>query len=255
MDRSQFRNRILMKIAATPSVLLPIVLGTTVTIGSWALGHASGLMSFLGISGILAGLGVLATKWLYGFDKAVAELTEEEARSLRARQQGKLDDLDARLCRDEDPRSEEMLRRLRQILEQFQRDMTENRGGMGRAQLAEIGEKSNRLFVSCVASLERSLLLSEAALKMHTEDAKQRMLAARENLLEQVAISTEHLARIADSVRALSLTAGGEQSMEKIRRELDESMSVARRVDERMRSIRESLEGDEDWMREGGRWE
>jgi hypothetical protein len=243
MDDGEFRKRVLLKIAAAPSVLLPIAAGGTALLAAWGFGQPVGLLSFLGVAGVLTGVGALATRWIFGVERATREVADEAEDEQRRMRDKEIARLERRLRRDKDPRSQQYLRRLRKMVKRF-REETAEQATIPSAQVAEITAHSDRLFRSCVASLERSLVLWRTAQKMHTESAKAATLEARERVFEEVEASIEHLARIFDGVHTLSLADDGQGRMASIREELEASLNVARRVEERMQTIRESLEGD-----------
>ncbi len=207
---------------------------------AWAVGQGTALLSFLGLGGLLAGLGVLATRWILRRDEihqaAFKELQEEAFR----RQAEDLDDLDRRLQQDDDPRTETTLRELREIYGEFKSDASWAEGLKTRVSF-EIVSRVERLFEECVKSLGRSLELWEAAQKMRTPELKKDLLESRSALLGEISRSLEQMRKTVDSVRALRLDKTDASSHARIREELDASLEVARRVEERMRSLEHEL--------------
>jgi hypothetical protein len=244
IDDGELRKGVLLKIAAAPTVLLPTVAGATTLLAAWGLGQPAGVLSFLGVAGILTGLGALATRWITGVEKATAEVIgEAEAEGHEARQRA-LDELEERLRGDEDPRSERYLQRLRDMFERFEESPVHATSDISTAQLVEITSHATRLRRSCTESLERSLVLWTTAQSLNTDAAREATLAARERVFDEVESSIDHLATILDGVRTLSLADRSADKMAAIRTELEASLDVARRVEERMQNIRDSLDGD-----------
>ncbi len=76
---------------------------------------------------------------------------------------------------------------------------------------------------------------------MTTKDGRNSTLDARERLLEEVAQSIRQMAQTIDGVLAMGLQEQSAADLARIRQELDESLNVARRVEERMHSIEQEL--------------
>lgn len=207
---------------------------------AWAVGQGAGILSFLGLGGLLAGLGAMATRWILRGDeihKDAFKALQEEAFQKQAEV---LDDLDRRLQRDDDPRTETTLRELREIYQEFKKDASWAEGLKTRVSF-EIVSKVERLFEECVKSLRRSLELWEAAEKMRTETHRKEMLESRGSLLGEISRSLEQMRKTVDSVRALRVEKGDTARHAQIREELDASLEVARRVEERMRTLEHDL--------------
>ena len=236
MDKARFRKKVLTDLFSSPWTVLPSVLGMTGVITAVAQGQGSGNLGFLGICGILAGLGSLATRWIYRLD----EIGEKAARDLQNEEWQKrdreLDRLDRRLRRDGDPRTEKGLRELRAIYREFRRDSKWSRG-INKAAAVEIGSKVERLFHGCLESLEIAQELWESAARMRTREHKGSLLKRREALVIEVGQSVEQLAKTVDGVMTLALDVGDSDQLARIRQELDESLEVAQRVEERMDSL------------------
>ncbi len=133
------------------------------------------------------------------------------------------------------------MRRLRALYETFKHnpqwaDTVDQRSAV------DIAGKVEHLFDACTRSLDRSLELWDAAQRMSTRDGRTRMLEKREKLLQEVAASVEQFATTIDSVQALTLEQQSSAAeLVGLREELDQSLNVARRVEERMRNLESEL--------------
>jgi hypothetical protein len=78
---------------------------------------------------------------------------------------------------------------------------------------------------------------------MRTKEARDAALGQRERLVEEIRQSVVQLARTIDGVRSLTVQKEHEHDLSRIRQELDESLDVARRVEERMQSLEVELGG------------
>jgi hypothetical protein len=240
MDPSRFRRKVLVDLIAAPWTLVPAALGASALTVAWGLDQGTGFLAFMGVTGLIAAVGAVATQWVLGSDKlmrrAFEALQAEDAR----KQEESLDRLDRRLQGDDDPRPEQCLRDLRQLYQGFKRD-TAWTGRIGERSAVEIANKVEKLFQACIISLERSQELMESAARMKTPAARKTSLESRERLLDEVRASVEQLAHTIDGVQSLAMEKSKEQDLALVRQELDESLEVARRVEERMQTLEAEL--------------
>ncbi len=236
MDTSRFRRKVLQSLFVSPWSLIPVVLGLSLLIISWGFGSTMDLTAFVGICGLLGGVGAVATRWILSLDdiskRALKEIQDEAAFEREAA----LDELDRQLRQDEDERTEESLRALRELYGAFRKD-TGWADGLGSKVAFEMATKVERLFQGCLDSLRRSLDLWRRAENMRTTKARDTILGNREKLIVEVEKSIEQLERTVDGVQALAVNRDGSEDLARIRRELDESLEVAKRVEERIRSM------------------
>jgi hypothetical protein len=240
MDRKEFRNKVLRKLLYSGAVLIPGLLGLGLLCAALLTGQATGVLGFAGVCGVLTGIGALATRWITKFDRITREAIEDLQRQASREEERMLDALDRKLQEDEDPRTEESLRELREIYASFKQDSGWSRDMRSKTAM-EIASKVETLFQGCLESLRGSLELWEAASKMRTRESRKAILERREALVGEIRESIRQLAKTVDGVRALSLHSGETQDLARVRRELDESLEVARRVEERMRSFDSDL--------------
>jgi hypothetical protein len=235
MERSALRKKVILDLLTSPWALAPGVGGLSLLILAGAAGGGP-LLVLGGIGGVLAGVGALLTRWIWNSEditrKAFDQLQAEAARQ----EEAALDDLQRRLEQDDDPRTDETLARLRALYARA-RQNTAWAGKMDQRSALEIAAKVEALFRGCVHSLERSLEFWEVARRMSTAQARKSVLEGRERLLDEINKSTEQLARTLDEVQALAVQKRREQDLARVRQELDESLAVARRVEERMLAL------------------
>lgn len=248
MEKSTLRKRVFSKLLWSPWTWVPAVLGVGAMLAGAALG--SGTTAFYGFLTMLGSVGSLATRWLLWGDAIIEEeLSEWEQETIR-RQQEKLlqkerslDDLDRRLQQDRDPTTEHSLRQLRRLYGAFRKQSgwTES---MDRRSVYDISNKVENLVQACIISLQRSLQLWQTAQGMQTETTRKSLLAKREELLVEVSNSIGQLALTVDQVQALGIDKQSGEDLARLRQELDQSLDVARRVEQRMRSLESELGGE-----------
>ena len=235
----KLRKKVLLGLLSSPLTLVPLLAGATLLGGAFALGRSAGMMLFSGLACVLGAAGVFLSRLLLGSEKHTQKAVEELQKEAAADHERRLDDLDRRLAVDQDPRTEATLRDLRAFEKAF-RD-----GGTWMAKLNatsafDIVNGVQELFEGCVKSLETSLELYNTAQSLRTPAARKPLLERREEIVQDVQKSTEQLSRILVSIQTLAADEGSEAGLAQVRTELDESMAVAKKVEERMRSWQQS---------------
>lgn len=236
MDKQAFRRKYLLGLMARPETLVPGVLGTTLLLGAWALGIGGGAAMFAGLAGLLGSSGMLVTRIIMGepgtAQAAIEELQQEALRDRNRR----LDALEEGLERDDDPRTQEMLRELRGMARDFETVRAlDTEFDVGRA--FDIAWNVEELFRQGVESLEKSLTLWTTAQGMASERLRGDMLARRARLIEDVRESLERLGDVLVSVHQLGTCDKDLAGAARIREELDRQLEVAKRVANRMRAL------------------
>jgi hypothetical protein len=235
---------VLIKAVSSPWVAVPAVAGAGATALAallGVLGHPSGMLSFVGLSGLLFGAGMAATRLLLDTESLVASVYEGSMKdeSESGEHETYLRQLAQRLRADGDERTRECLEQLRRLHRRMSKSGLVDGEGSS-PMLPEIRRKVEQLHWSCLRSLEKSLDFWQAAMEMATPSARQEMLGRREQLLEEVEGSIRHLAATVDHLRAKQLSRddrGGE--LVEVRKELEMGLEVARRVERRI----DELEG------------
>ena len=159
---------------------------------------------------------------------------KELEREVEEEREAALDALARRLSQDNDPRDEQMLSDLRQLAYAFRSQETWP-DQMHTGSAIEILAGFERLFDACIRSLERSLILAETLHKIGTPAARAPIVDERERVLAEIAKSIEKISKIFTHVQALRTSSSAERELIDIRQELDSSLAVAARVEERMR--------------------
>ncbi|MEM8678679.1 MAG: hypothetical protein AAGF97_04895 [Planctomycetota bacterium] len=230
----EVRRKIYLDLFASPWTLLPLVGGLTALLGSWAVGGNTEL-TFAGIAGVMAGAGIFASRIIFGLE----QLTERAYSYVIERQQRQqlkaLNSLKRKLQRDEDPRTEKLLTLLWQMYKTLEQDIKE--GKIGTA-AHEVLEGVDRLFTVCVDHLERSYDLWRKSKRMRG-DGRDSALRRRETLISEVEESAGFLAKKIDQLEIIADDAH-QSELARLRAELDESIRVAREVENRKTELTEN---------------
>lgn len=241
MDTPGLRRKVIAKLLSGPSFVVPTVAGLSLLVGGWALGADPMVTLFAGATTLAVGVGALVTRAMYKVEGLTRDASQEVAADAARQFEARLDDLARRLGDDNDPRTAQALNDLRTTYASL-RDQVGLNSNLPRAQLMEVAQKADQLFHSCLQSLERTRTLGQTAQRMTTREVRTATLAQRERLLAEVQASVVHLGKILDGLRSLGLQDNDAQSLATLRGELDESLTVARRVEERMQAIQAELE-------------
>lgn len=225
------RKKVLLDIFASPLTLFPVAGGMTSLLYSWAVG-GSLPANLVGVAAILGGVGMLATRLIVGLESITERAYKYLQDKQRRLQEESLDALDERLTTDDDPRPEANLRQLRQLYTNFHDGLRQRKISSANQVLVETVE---RLFGACVAQIERSHELWEQTKGLKGE-ARKRLRDEREKVVGDVAQTIEHLGLTVERYQALA-TERNHSELARLREELDESIRVARRTEERIAGL------------------
>jgi hypothetical protein len=233
-EKPDLRRKVLLKLLSYPLGLLPALAGVSAIATSWAADFPS-WVTFGGGIAVLLGIGAYATRAAFGIDDATREAMAEIQREDRAAWEARLDDLDARLLGDHDERTETLLRQLRKLVHEVEEK------GLGedvnRRTRIEITMQVSELFDGCVRALEKSLDLWEKAQNVEDTKARAGLYDAREGEILEVAECVKTLERMLGAELATVGVSRRDGNLARIREELRANLEVARRVEERMKSL------------------
>jgi hypothetical protein len=226
------KRKVLLDLFASPLTLLPVVAGATALLASWAIGGGQPMLTFGGVAGMLTGIGVFASRMIFGLDKLTNQAYEYVLEQQQAGQLASLEKLKKRLELDRDPRTERLLAQLRTLYNSIKSDVKD---GKITVVAHDVLDGVDNMFNVCVEYLDRSFDLWQTAQKMKGT-AKEGVLAQREELINEVTQSCQYLEDTIDQLNSVS-TQRSKSDLAKMRRELDETIRVARRAEERTREL------------------
>ena len=234
VDKKRFRKKFLLGLLSSPLVLGPLVVGLTLLLTAWTFSLRSSVLVLGGLAGVLGAVGMAVTRGLFQ-DRRLAEAAVGELqREAQEQTDRELDDLDHRLVEDGDQRTEDLFRDLRALAQAF-RD--------GQTWASEVNPRSafdilagvDELFAGCVRALQQTLELWRAAEKMATPAAAEPIRAQRERIIQDVRQSIGQLGRLLAGLQGFRSGAQADSELARLRAELDQSLDVARRVEQRMK--------------------
>lgn len=228
---SSIHRKVVSEILLDPTVVLPLVAGGSAWLISWAVGGVRSLMA-AGLVSILAGVGWLATRFIFQVEPIAQRLLVEEREAAARAEEERLDGLYASLLTDDDPRPEGYLVRLRSTKQEFEA-VVRQPGVEGRS-LVMVGQV-RQLFHAAVEQIARSQRLWDESRRMSGQD-RQSLVEERETVLEEVQQSVDHLQATTQHFRRLMLKEAT-SDLSQLREELEMSLRVAKRTEERMREF------------------
>lgn len=240
MDKKKMRKKIAWKLANSPASLLPFTGGATGLIIA-AVVH-SGLIAFLSLTLVLGSIGNFFTKLLNGNSDVAREVLKEIEEEETAERKNKLGNLERRLSLDGDPKTELLLRALITLTDKFREQLNNKNWSMrlNTQSTFDILANVEELFQGCIKSLEKSLEIWYVADKIEIEQAKIPILERRNEIIKRVEASVEKLSHIYAEIQRIVIEEKSDDDLERIRRELDNSLEVARRVEKKLSAFNHS---------------
>jgi len=211
--------------------VLPVVAGASAWLMSWA-GDGVMALNVIGLVGVLGGLGWLATRVIFLADDVAAKILREDAQKIIQAEETVLDDLQNRLRVDRDFPTNDYLTLLRTCRSEFE-EFAKKPGIAIQSQ--EIVKQVRQLFWSAIDQLEQSLKMHSLAERLNG-DQKLSVLGQREHILTEVRESIDHMQSAVKQYRGL-MDKGSKNDLTSLREELDASLRVAKRTEERMREL------------------
>ncbi len=232
----QVKRKVLLDLFVSPWTLVPIVGGLSSWMLSWGAGGNTTL-NLIGLAGVVIGAGIQASRLIFGIEELTEQahgyLTEQQ----RAERNAYLDQLAKRLHGDDDPRTQECLKRLRALHTNIEQESPNTAGSL------TIREKVEKVFQASVRQLERSHELWEKAKRM-PPGADEPFLEQRRLAIDEVVLTVNHLTRTVAQYHAFHADET-DDDLAKLREELDATIEVARRADEQIDELSKSRSYDE----------
>lgn len=231
------KKKVLLDLFVSPWTVVPIVGGLSAFLLSWGLDGVTAL-NLAGLVGVMAGAGIQATRLIFGLEDITADaekyLREQEA----AEETAELDALERRLRKDGDPRTEKCLHNLRVMRAALRSDAEED----GSPPVLAMKSKVEELYEESVGQLERSFDLWFRARQLPKKAAGP-LLEKRRAAVDEVVETINHLAKtIADYHQ--SRVKKREGGLARLREELDQTVEMARRAEERIDALGREVEYD-----------
>jgi hypothetical protein len=227
----EIQKKVWNELFLAPSVVLPIVAGASAWLFSWGLGGISSL-NLAGLVGVLGGFGWMATRMIFQLD-SITERTQRFAlEKLQKAEEARIEQLAAKLTQGRDARAIDYLTLLREYRREFE-EIAELPAV--RAQVLQVLPRFRQLFWAALEQLDQSDKLLSLSRKLFS-DQQQSVLDQRDHVLEDVESALNRLQSAVGHFRTMSLRADNHDLLN-LQEELDVSLTVAKRAEERMREF------------------
>ena len=238
------KRKVICELFFAPSVVLPIVGGISAGLLAFATG-STGLLAGAAVVGILGGLGWMATRMIFKVeDITEAAMQAELDKRLRDEREA-LDDLARQLRTDRDHRTQDYLTLLRSHRDDFEK-AAQQPGIQFRS--ARVREQVSQVFGAAVDQLRQSFRLWELSENL-IGDSRQRVLADREKVLVEIGATVDRLGSTVEQFKEL-VKSDEKVDLASMREELEATMRIARRTEERMREFESPSSGYESYVKE-----
>ncbi len=225
------KRKVISELFFAPSVVLPIVGGISAGLLSWGVGGV-GLLSGAAVIGILGGVGWMLTRIIFKIEVITDQAMQVELDKRLQSENQQLDALARRLQTDRDHRTQDYLTLLRSLRRDFE-SAVHQPGVQFRS--AQVREKVSQVFVAVVDQLQQSYRLWELSEQVKGK-SRDTILADRERVLQEVEVTIDRLRGTCEQFVGL-VSRDHHVDLAAMREELDATIQVAKRTEERMREL------------------
>lgn len=225
------KRKVISELFFAPSVVLPFVGGISAGLFSWA-GGGIAVLSMAAAVGVLGGVGWMATRVIFMVEQITeAAMKLQEEQHVQASNQ-KLDQLKRQLEADGDACTQDYLTLLRSLRDDF--SAASNRPGV-RGRSSQLRDQVNEVFEAAVGQLSETLQISRLAASLSGE-ARRKVLEDRQKLLKEIGQTVDYLRNTVNEFQVIT-HGDARPDLTALREELEASMRVAKRTEERMREM------------------
>ncbi|MEM7473935.1 MAG: hypothetical protein AAF483_03025 [Planctomycetota bacterium] len=238
------KRKVISELFFAPSVVLPLVGGVSAGILSWA---SAGNVYLTGaaVAGILGGVGWMLTRMVFNVEDITERALAVEAKKNRDQEEAQLDELARKLRTDRDHRTQDYLTLLRSLREEFE-EAAEKPGGRYRA--AKMSQQITQVLSAAAEQLEQSYKLWDLSQNL-VGDARDKILDNREQVLTEVQETVDRLSAAAKQIKTV-IASDNQVDLASMREELEATMIIAKRTEERMKELENESAKHEAFLKE-----
>lgn len=220
--RNKVDQKIFVDLFAHPLTLLPVVGGLSGVIFAWAIGSAT--LALGGVVTTLVGLGIFASRMIFGLDKIAQKAQDQVLRENEEEKNRILDELEVKLQEDRDPRPEKCLQELRSLYVLLK---TSSGTWVG-----PVRDDFERLFEICVKQIKKTDDLWRASRNVNGVAGKT-LKRERERIVQEIEATTLQLMQTIEQFKSQAVQENASELAE-ARKELERTIEVAKKVDQRL---------------------
>jgi hypothetical protein len=230
--QEDIRKKVFLDVFVSKSTLLPIIAGGSIAMVSWAADLYP--LAFLGFAGGLIGVGIFATKVIFGLDKITENAYNYLQESKKAELEDKLDKLEGDLYGED----ADQLKILRQTYSRHKEQL--ERGDIVRND--ELEEKLEKLFNCCTEQLQQATELYNTAQGVGKK-AKKGVLDKREQVLTEIKESIQCFNTIIEGIVGIN-TEKSTKELSDLRNDVQSTFEVVKRSEERITELEQETRGN-----------
>ena len=240
MGKKRFRKKYFLALFASPLTLFPIAGGVTLFCILGALGKIS-LACLTLILGLFSGFGTFFTRAFVGSEKIARRVQEEIEREDHEVREIALDKLEKQLTRDKDHRTEAALRDLRALADTFKREYGW-KDSVKAHSTTEVLSLVDRIFKQCVKSLKATLKIYQTIRTVESDAVRTSLSSRRNAIVQKVQENVKKLVETLEQIQELSVSDDQEGRLSKLGEELTRQLEIAKRIDERTKSLDQKIQ-------------
>jgi flagellar motility protein MotE (MotC chaperone) len=218
--------------------------GIASAIASWAMAGNIYLTS-IAIVGVVGSAAWMLTRAFLNVEDLTDQALAAQRQAVREAENRQLDELAKTLRTDRDHRTKDSLSLLRSLRDEFEQLTT--RPGV-ELRSARFREQIGQVLNAAVEQLRESFRLFERS-EAVVGEARQRIIDQREQIVGEIVGTVDRLQRIVQQFRTASQD-DKTMDLNSLQQELDSSLEIARRTEERMREIENPSKNYETFVKE-----
>jgi hypothetical protein len=212
-------------------------------ISAASLWLASGYTTSTGLVGLAVGgiaIGLAVYRFTVGANRLHSQAVEAARKQSYLAHRRYLRSFSRKLRRDRDQRTNDALQRLQNVYDRLDKLAASQETA---SLFEQLQATTTSLYESSLRMLGRTLDLWDTGQKLATDKAREEIRENRESILGQVQQSIHHLNELLDHVEVqnLKFADADSQQHQELRKQLEEGLEVARRVEERMVNMEKEM--------------
>ena len=234
---TDLRSRVWRRLFGSKQFIIP----AAVAVGTGCIAVISGGV-WIAVSAAFAliAAGSVVLKLAAGAEQLEKVALNDEASDKRSQEDRRLNDLQKRLRSDRDFRTKDCFQLASQARTDFFSLIQKANGSFA---LLQFGQQFDQLFWATIEQLEHSLQLYEQADRL-VDARRKEILAERERVVDKLIGAADRLRNVVDRIRSTA-THDREAELSSLSKELDDSLEIAKRVDQRLTELESQPNRDE----------
>jgi len=234
---SDLRSRVWRRLFGSKQFIIP----AAVAVGTGCIAVISGgVWIAVATAFALIATGSVVLKLAAGAEQLEKVALNDQINDRRSQEDQRLNDLQKRLRSDRDFRTKDCFQLASQARTDFYSLIQKAQGNFA---FLQFGQQFDQLFWVTIEQLEHSLQLYERADRL-VDARRKEILAEREHVVEDLIGAADRLRQVVDRIRSTAMH-DREAELNSLSKELDDSLEIAKRVDQRLTELESEPNRDE----------